>query len=125
MKKVIGFGGIFIKSNDHAATKAWYQEHLGVDIGEWGAMFKFSEEPNPEAYSILSLFKSESDYFAPSEQPFMLNLRVADLNALVAALRNQGVALIGEPVDEEYGKFAWIVDPNGIKIELWEQPTPN
>jgi predicted enzyme related to lactoylglutathione lyase len=70
---------------------------------------------------LLSFFKAESDYFAPSESPFMINFRVADLDALVAALREEGVQVTGDPVADEFGKFAWVMDPEGNKIELWEQ----
>jgi predicted enzyme related to lactoylglutathione lyase len=122
MAKVTGIGGIFIKSHDHEATKNWYLKHLGIDIGQYGAEMHWSHESHPAPYSLLSLFKPESDYFAPSQHPFMLNFRVDDLEALVTQLRADGVDLVVDPVVEEYGKFAWVIDPNGIKIELWEQP---
>jgi catechol 2,3-dioxygenase-like lactoylglutathione lyase family enzyme len=122
MKKVIGLGGVFIKCRDVDQTRAWYTKHLGIQMESWGAQFTFSEDPHPKAYSVLSFSPRSSDYFAPSDAPFMINFRVADLDALVVELRNEGVELVGEPVSEEYGKFAWVMDPEGNKIELFEQP---
>ncbi len=121
MKKVTGIGGIFLKCRDRDKTREWYQTHLGITMDDWGAQMNWKDEPHPEAYSLLSFFRRSTDYFDPSEQPFMLNLRVADLDGLVAELRDAGVPLIGEPLSEEFGKFAWIMDPEGNKIELWEQ----
>ena len=122
MKRVTGLGGIFLKCRDMEQTRAWYARHLGVRMESWGAQFNFKDEPNPGAYSVLSFFKRSTDYFDPSDAPFMINFRVDDLDALVVALRNEGIELIGEPLNEEYGKFAWLLDPEGNKIELWEQP---
>lgn len=121
MKKVIGIGGIFIKCRDKDNTSAWYQRHLGINMEDWGAQFNWNDEPHPAPYSIFGLFKRSSGYFDPSESPFMLNFRVADLDALVAQLRSEGVEIVGDPVSEEYGKFAWVMDPEGNKVELWEQ----
>lgn len=117
MAKVTGLGGLFYKVADTAATQKWYLETLGVG-GEWGAMFPFRNDP--DGYSVLSPFKAETDYFAPSAAPFMINLRVDDLDAMIAGLEGKGVAILGRQ-DEEYGKFAWIMDPDGIKIELFQQ----
>jgi catechol 2,3-dioxygenase-like lactoylglutathione lyase family enzyme len=122
MQRVIGLGGIFFKCNHVETTREWYARHLGISLESWGASFFYKNDPNPEAYSNLSFFKATSDYFAPSESPFMINFRVENLDALVEALRAEGVPLIGEPVSEEFGKFAWVMDPEGNKIELWEQP---
>lgn len=122
MKRVIGLGGIFFKCRHLEETRAWYAKHLGIQLESWGAQFFYKDDPNPEAYSNLSFFKAQSGYFAPSDSPFMINFRVEDLEALVAALKEEGVPLVGEPVAEEFGKFAWVIDPEGNKIELWEQP---
>ena len=121
MAGVTGLGGIFYKVADTEATKAWYQDMLGVG-GEWGAMFPFKSD-DPEGYSLLSPFKSDSDYFGPSEQPFMINLRVDDLDGVIAGLESKGVEILGRQ-DEDYGRFAWILDPDGIKVELWQQLGP-
>jgi catechol 2,3-dioxygenase-like lactoylglutathione lyase family enzyme len=117
MAKVIGLGGVFYKVTDPAKTQAWYKDMLGVG-GEWGAMFPFSSDPG--GYSLLSPFKSETDYFTPSEQPFMINLRVDDLDGIIAELEGKGVEVLGRQ-DEDYGLFAWILDCDGVKVELWQQ----
>jgi len=118
MAKVTGLGGVFYKVADTAATTKWYQDNLGVG-GEWGAMFPFKSD-DPEGYSLLSPFKSETDYFAPSTEKFMINLRVDDLDGMIADLTAKGIAILGRQ-DEDYGKFAWIVDPDGVKVELFQQ----
>ena len=118
MAKVTGLGGVFYKVADPAATQAWYREMLGVG-GEWGAVFPFSGDV-PEGYALLSPFKAATDYFAPSGAPFMINLRVDDLDGLIADLAVKGVPILGRQ-DEDYGRFAWILDPDGIKIELFQQ----
>jgi catechol 2,3-dioxygenase-like lactoylglutathione lyase family enzyme len=118
MARVTGLGGIFYKVADTEATKAWYQDNLGVG-GEWGAIFPFKND-DPEGFTLLSPFKAESDYFAPSGERFMINLRVDDLDAMVADLAAKGIAILGRQ-DEEYGRFAWILDPDGIKVELFQQ----
>ena len=120
MARVTGLGGVFYKVADVAATQAWYRDNLGVG-GELGAMFPFKAE-NPEGYSILSPFKADSDYFGPSTHQFMINLRVDDLDAMIADLKGKGIAILGRQ-DEEYGHFAWILDCDGIKVELFQQLT--
>ena len=121
MAKVTGLGGIFYKVADPAVTQAWYKETLGVG-GEWGAMFPFKKD-DPEGFTLFSPFKAESDYFAPSVLPFMVNLRVDDLDGMIADLEAKGIAILGRQ-DEDYGRFAWILDCDGIKIELWQQLGP-
>ena len=118
MAKVTGLGGIFYKVADPAATQAWYQENLGVG-GEWGAVFPFKQD-DPEGFALLSPFKAATDYFAPSAAPFMINLRVDDLDGLIGDLAVKGISILGRQ-DEEYGRFAWILDPDGIKVELFQQ----
>ncbi len=122
MKRVIGLGGLFLKCHDTEKMTNWYRTHLGIDLTQWGAMFYHRDESQPaEAYSVFTLFKETSDYFAPSESRFMVNFRVHDLDFLVEKLKEEGVELVGEPVSEEYGKFAWVLDPEGNKIELFQQ----
>ena len=118
MAKVTGLGGIFYKVADTAATQAWYQENLGVG-GEWGAVFPFKQD-DPEGFALLSPFKAATDYFAPSEAPFMINLRVDDLDGLIGDLAVKGISILARQ-DEEYGRFAWILDPDGVKVELFQQ----
>ena len=120
MAEVTGLGGLFYKVADKEATARWYKETLGVG-GEWGAVFPFSA--SPEGYTVLSPFKASTDYFAPSEAAFMINLRVDDLDGLIADLEAKGIEILGRQ-DEDYGKFAWILDCDGIKLELFEQVGP-
>lgn len=112
---------MFYKVADPEMTRAWYQETLGIG-GEWGAMFPFSKD-DASGYSLLSPFKSDSEYFGPSELSFMINLRVDDLDAMIANLKAKGVEILGRQ-NEAYGNFAWILDPDGVKIELWQQKGP-
>ena len=118
MAKVTGLGGIFYKVADTAATQKWYLDTLGVG-GEWGAMFPFKND-DPEGFTLLSPFKAETDYFAPSAATFMINLRVDDLDGMIADLEAKGIEILGRQ-DEDYGRFAWILDPDGVKVELFQQ----
>jgi catechol 2,3-dioxygenase-like lactoylglutathione lyase family enzyme len=120
MAKVTGLGGVFYKVADTARTAAWYKEVLGIS-GEWGIMFPFAQDAG--GFSLVSPFKSDTDYFGPSEAAFMINLRVDDRDAMVRELQAKGVEVLGTQ-DEDYGKFAWILDCDGIKVELWEQVGP-
>jgi len=122
MAKITGLGGIFYKVEDPERTRAWYQEMLGIG-GEWGAHFRWADEPQDDPYSLASPFKASTDYFDPSQSSFMVNYRVDDLDVFVEALKAKGIELLGSQ-DEDYGKFAWIVDCDGIKIELWQQAGP-
>jgi len=122
MAKVTGLGGIFYKVPDPAKTQAWYQEMLGIG-GEWGASFRWHDESDEDPYSLLSPFKESTDYFDPSTAGFMINLRVDDLDGMIAMLEGKGIGILGRQ-DEDYGNFAWILDCDGIKIELWQQKGP-
>jgi catechol 2,3-dioxygenase-like lactoylglutathione lyase family enzyme len=122
MARVTGLGGIFYKVADTDRTRSWYQEILGIG-GEWGAVFPWSAEEGKDAYSLLSPFKQSTDYMAPSEASFMINLRVDDLDAMIAMLEGKGIEVLGRQ-DEDYGNFAWILDCDGIKVELWQQKGP-
>ena len=122
MAKITGLGGIFYKSPDPDRTRAWYQENLGIG-GEWGVSFRWRDEPQEDPFSLVSPFKESTDYFDPSGSTFMINLRVDDLDALAAELEAKGIEILGRQ-NEDYGKFAWILDCDGIKLELWEQIGP-
>ena len=125
MEKVTGIGGVFFKARDPKALGEWYKTHLGIDVQPWGgAAFDWNGPDNPDGVGTTawSLFAQTSDHFAPSTAPFMINYRVHDLHALLAALRAEGVRIEGELQESEYGKFGWIVDPEGNKVELWEPP---
>jgi predicted enzyme related to lactoylglutathione lyase len=123
MKRVTGIGGIFFKANDPAALQSWYKRHLGIDVQPWGgAAFTWTDDEGKPvggttAWSIVS---AQSDQFAAT---FMVNYRVEDLLALVKVLREEGCNVLEKVDDSEYGKFAWVIDPEGNKIELW-QPLP-
>lgn len=119
MAKVTGLGGLFYKVPDPARTQAWYRETLGIG-GDWGASFRWSEETDADPYSLLSPFKDSTDYMDPSATQFMINLRVDDLDGMIAMLEGKGIEILGRQ-DEDYGNFAWILDCDGIKIELWQQ----
>jgi catechol 2,3-dioxygenase-like lactoylglutathione lyase family enzyme len=120
MAKVIGFGGIFFKARDPQALRAWYAEHLGMPVGDFGAMFE--EDASRPGCTLWSPFGAETDYFAPSTKDFMLNFRVDDLDALLAALRAAGVEVDQKVQADENGRFGWIMDPEGNRIELWQPP---
>lgn len=122
MKKVTGIGGIFFKSRDPKKISAWYQQHLGLPMNEYGAMFEWFEAPDPNAtgQTQWSAFPDNTTYFAPSEKEFMINYRVENLEALVEELRKEGVTILDDIETYSYGKFVHILDPEGNKIELWE-----
>ena len=123
MKKVTGFGGIFYKAEDPKASMAWYKNHLGIQVNdEYGATFRWRTDADPKrnAYTAWSPMESTTPYFNPSEKPFMLNFRVENLEALLEELASNGVLPLGPIEVYSYGKFAHIMDPDGIKIELWE-----
>ncbi len=124
MKRVIGIGGIFFKAQNPETLRAWYQQHLGIDSETWGAVFKWEtmeiKAQGKDFYTAWSPFAENTTYYAPSTKPFMVNYVVADLVELVKALKTEGIELVGEMQEEEFGKFAWIMDPEGNKIELWE-----
>ena len=125
MKRVTGIGGIFFKARDPAALQAWYRTHLGIDVQEWGgAAFTWTgaDGKPTSGTTIWSIGAADGDQFAPSTASFMINYRVADLHALVAALRAEGCNVLEKIEESEYGKFAWVIDPEGNKVELWEPP---
>jgi predicted enzyme related to lactoylglutathione lyase len=124
MNKVIGLGGVFFKSKDPEKLREWYKKHLGMPVETWGCMFMFDspEMEKVSGYNIWSPFKEESTKFSPSSKPFMFNFIVADLDALLADLKKEGVYVFEESESGEYGKFGWIMDPEDNKIELWQPP---
>lgn len=122
MQKVTGIGGVFIKAKDPKNLTAWYQKHLGINFGdELYTNFKWNNsEAGVPGNTVFSFFKNDSTYFDPSLSGFMINFRVDNLIELIAALKEEGIETAGDLVEEEYGKFSWIVDPEGNKIELWQ-----
>ncbi len=121
MERVLGVGGIFFKSKDPAKLRDWYREHLGLPTDEHGET-TFTAAHDPGAVLVWSPVPTDTKYFEPSQSPFMINFRVRDLHAMLAQLRAAG-AQVDEKVQEEpYGKFGWVLDPEGNRIELWEPP---
>ena len=123
MKRVTGIGGIFFKAKDPKALGAWYKRHLGIDVQEWGgASFDWSDgEGKPiGGTTAWCLASAQSVQFAPSTASFMVNYRVEDLITLVQVLRDEGCNVLEKVDDSEYGKFAWVIDPEGNKAELWQ-----
>ena len=121
MAKVTGLGGIFFKSRDPAALSAWYAKHLGLTVEDWGGV-RFNEDEQHPGYTLWSPFAADTGYIGPGPQPYMINFRVDDLDALLAQLRADGVD-VDERVDQsEFGRFGWITDPEGNRIELWQSP---
>ena len=125
MQKVLGLGGVFVRARDRQALAIWYRDHLGLAIDEtwWGAILPLTTpQDTAGAYTVWSAFPHDTDYFGAGENGFMVNFRVADLDALLAQLREAGCD-VEEKVDEsEFGKFGWVTDPEGNRVELWEPP---
>jgi predicted enzyme related to lactoylglutathione lyase len=125
MKRVIGIGGIFFRADDAPALRAWYKRHLGIDVQDWGgAVFNGSMavgEPVTGS-TIWSISSDEDKQFAPSKATFMINYRVDDLHALVKLLKDEGCDVLDQIDESAYGKFAWVMDPAGNKVELWQPP---
>lgn len=122
MARITGIGGIFFKANDPKALGDWYQKHLGLSLEEWGgAILKWPDDAaEDKGLTVWSLAKSDSQWFAPSNSSFMVNYRVDDMDGLLEQLRTGGVAIQKGPEKHENGRFAWVMDPEGNKVELWE-----
>lgn len=118
-KRVTGIGGVFICSPDPQRLKDWYAKHLGIEIGPYGTTFNWSDDA--KGTTSWSVFKQGTDYMKPAQdRTFMINYRVLDLHGLLYWLEQEGVEVIGKMQEEPYGKFAWVLDCDGNKIELWE-----
>ena len=125
MKRVTGIGGIFFHAKDPGALQAWYKQHLGIDVQPWGgAAFDWTgADGKPVGGTTAWLIApSTSDQFAPGKATFMVNYRVDDLPGLLAALRKEGCNVLEKTDDSEFGKFGWVMDPEGNKVELWQPP---
>lgn len=125
MKRVTGIGGVFFKAKDAPALQAWYKRHLGIDVQPWGgAAFSWSDSAGgpTRGTTIWSIGPSDGDQFAPSDASFMINYRVEDLSTLIATLKAEGCNVLDKTDDSEFGKFGWVIDPEGNKIELWQPP---
>lgn len=125
MKRVTGIGGIFFQAKDPVALRAWYKQHLGIDVQSWGgAAFQWADEAgNPvKGMTAWSIGNAGGVDYAPSTSSFMVNYRVHDLAALLKALREEGCHVLDKTDDSEFGKFGWVIDPEGNKVELWQPP---
>ena len=123
MKRVTGIGGVFFKAKDPQALREWYRKHLGIDVQDWGgAAFSWTDDAGKPAGGTTAWSVGSGHNFAPSQAPFMINYRVADLDALLAALRSEGCKVLDKMDDSEFGKFGWVIDPEGNKVELWQPP---
>ena len=123
MARVTGIGGVFFKSRaEGSRLAAWYREHLGIPLESWGgAILRWAEDTAGDGgVTVWHVADRESEWFRPSDSSFMINYRVDDLDALIAELRTAGIEIVGDPQSDENGKFAWIMDPDGNKVELWE-----
>jgi len=118
--RVTGIGGVFFKSDDPKASKDWYKKHLGFNTDDYGSTFWWKDKPGNDCSTQWSPFPEKTDYFEPSKKDFMFNYRVENLVELLAELKKEGVTILGEIQEFEYGKFGWILDNEGNKIELWE-----
>jgi predicted enzyme related to lactoylglutathione lyase len=120
--KIIGIGGVFFKSVSPEKLKKWYAQYLGLVLNPYGATFEMRHLKNPEKakYIHWSVFPNDTDYFAPSDKPFMINYRVQEIEKLVEKLAGIGVIIIDKIITYPYGKFVHILDPEGNAVELWE-----
>ncbi|MFN7100019.1 MAG: VOC family protein [Flavobacterium sp.] len=113
-------GGFFFKAKNPAELKQWYHKHLGLPTDDYGATFWWKDKQGNDCSTQWSPFEAGTNYFEPSQKDYMQNFRVADLESLLKKLTAEGVTIVGEMQTYEYGKFGWIMDPEGNKIELWE-----
>lgn len=121
MKKTTGIGGIFFRCKSTDETKDWYQKHLGLQTDKWGTSFEFRQADNPDLKGFLqwSPMALDSSHI-PEDQDFMINYRVENLESLIKELKADGVEILDEIENYDYGKFVHIIDNNGMKVELWE-----
>jgi predicted enzyme related to lactoylglutathione lyase len=123
MKRITGIGGVFIKAKDPDALRAWYRTHLGIDVQAWGgAAFAWADDAGQPVKGTTIWSVGDGEYFAPSTAAFMINYRVTDLAALLQALREEGCNVLDKTDESDYGKFGWVIDPEGNKVELWQPP---
>ena len=125
MKRVSGLGGIFFKADHPEKLYAWYEKHLGLQRQAQEAVvfnWRQADDPEKSGMTVWSIFPKDTKYFDPSRSSFMMNFIVEDLDGLLAALREEGVEVDPKREDYDYGRFAWIMDPEGNRIELWEPP---
>ena len=122
MNRVTGIGGVFFKARDQDKLKEWYRIHLGINSDKYGFVFEWGKHPEMDkpGYTVWSPMSNTTDYYQPSKKELMINYRVPDLEGLLKVLAQEGVEIVGEMETYSYGKFGWVMDPEGNKIELWE-----
>lgn len=124
MEAITGVGGIFFKSENPAALRAWYSKYLGLHSDQYGAVIRWRRKDEPERFghTVWSPFSRESNYFEPTSAPYMVNFRVTNLRAMLEQLREAGAWVDDRIEESEYGTFGWFRDPDGTRIELWQPP---
>ena len=122
MERVTGIGGVFLRAGDAAALRAWYAEHLGIDLGEWGST---SFDWTAGGATAFAVFERETPYLGRPEQSFMVNFRVADLDAMLAQLRAARVEVDAEVQESEHGRFGWAFDPEGTRFDRYDVNAPS
>jgi len=122
MARAAGVGGVFLKAQDAKSLSAWYAKHFG--IAPAGETSLFFDGPSAAGMTVLAHFPRDTEYFGPGPQQAMVNLRVDNLDEMLAQLAADGVSIDPKREDHPYGRFAWIVDPEGNRVELWEPPAP-
>jgi predicted enzyme related to lactoylglutathione lyase len=125
VKRVTGIGGVFFRSKNPPTMNAWYKEHLGLPVGDDGSTtfrWREADEPHRPGVTAWAAFEAGTEYFGKPTQQWMVNYRVDDLDALLEELQHAGVEIVPHREEYVYGKFAWIVDPDGNRVELWEPP---
>lgn len=122
MARVTGIGGVFFRAKDTKALAAWYAEHLGLKLEDFGgAILKWPEDKaNDDGLTVWHLSEQSSEWFSPSESSFMINYRIDDMAGMIEQLKRGGVAIVKGPEQHENGQFVWVMDPEGNKVELWE-----
>jgi catechol 2,3-dioxygenase-like lactoylglutathione lyase family enzyme len=123
--RITGVGGVFVASKDPKALAAWYRDVLGIPVEAWGgAMLRYDAPAHPPMV-VWSPYRVGSKYAAPSTREFMIDFAVDDLDAYLQRLTQKGVTIIGRSGDDADGKFAWLLDPDGTKVELWQPKAPS
>ncbi len=125
MQRVTGIGGVFFKAKDAPALRAWYKRHLGIDVQEWGGSSFTWRDANGQptgGSTVWCISSTDEEAFSSSDMPFMINYRVEALHDLVTLLKAEGCEVLDKIEESEYGIFAWVIDPEGNKVELWQPP---
>ena len=122
--RITGIGGVFVASKDPKALAAWYRDVLGLAVEPWGGAMLRLDAPAHPAVAVWAPFKADGGHFSPSTREFMVNFAVDDLDAFLVRLAAKGVAILKRDDSDPSGRFAWILDPDGTKIELWQAKTP-